>query len=113
MSPREWQFLVRDILDAMAKIERYTVGMRFEDFEEDSRTLDAVVRNLIVIGETAVHVPAAIRDRCLDIPWRLMGDMRNFAVHEYWGVDASVIWRTIKADLPALVVALKAIVDTP
>ena len=112
MSPREWQFQVRDILDAIAKIERYTAAMSPSEFEADSRTLDAVVRNFIIIGEAAAHMSPEIVAKYPDIPWRLMGDMRNFAVHEYWGVDASVIWRTIKDDLPALSGTLRKIVDS-
>ena len=111
MSPREWQFLVEDILGAIEKITQYTRDMTLEDFEHDDRTIDAVIRNLIVIGEAAVHVPRGIAVSHPEIPWRLMSDMRNFAVHQYWGVDAAVLWQTIREDLPPLVEQLRQIVS--
>ena len=111
MSDREWQILVQDILEAIEKISRYTADMAFELFEADPRTIDAVIRNLIVIGEAAVHMPKEIVSTYPAVPWRLMGDMRNFAVHHYWGVDAAVLWQTIQEDLPPLVVQLRQIVS--
>lgn len=53
MSPREWLHRVKDILDAIEKITSYTSGMDFQDFHSDSKTTDAVIRNLVVIGEAA------------------------------------------------------------
>lgn len=109
MSHREWQVLVIDILDAIGRIQTYTTGMTYECFEEDERTIDAVIRNFITIGEAAGRVPADIAKQHSDIPWRLMADMRNFAVHHYWGVEASVLWQTTQDDLPGLVPRLKGI----
>ena len=85
--------------------------MGFEEFENDEKTIDAVIRNLIVIGEAARHVPDDISAKYPDLPWRLMGDMRNFAVHEYWGVEMRTIWKTIQGDLPPLVPSLKRLID--
>ena len=65
--------------------------------------MDAVIRNFIVIGEAARSVPKEITDKYPGVPWRLMGDMRNFAIHEYWGVELQTIWETIKKDLPPLI----------
>ena len=62
MSPREWRHRVNDILEALAKIASYTADMEFQDFKGDSKTVDAVICNLIVIGEAAgTH---ASRGRC-------------------------------------------------
>jgi len=54
-----------------------------------------VIRNFITIGEAAGHVPEEIVAQHPDVPWRLMSDMRNFAVHHYWGVEPTVLWKTI------------------
>jgi uncharacterized protein with HEPN domain len=56
--------------------------MEFDDFQKDEKTIDAVIRNFIVIGEAARHVPDDISVKYPNIPWQVMGDMRNFAVHE-------------------------------
>jgi uncharacterized protein with HEPN domain len=53
---RDWKFRIQDILDAVGAVQKYTQGMEFKTFTEDRRTVDAVVRNLIIIGEAAVHV---------------------------------------------------------
>lgn len=102
MSPREWRHRVNDILEAIGKITSYTAGMEFQDFKGDPKTVDAVIRNLIVIGEAAGRMPQEVVAAHPEIPWRLMGDMRNFAVHEYWGVELLTIWKTIDQDLPPL-----------
>ena len=85
MPPRDWAFRVQDILDAIAKIRRFTSDVDFEVFENDEELLDAVVHNLTVIGEAANHIPSDITGRHPDIPWRQMVDLRNFSVHAYWG----------------------------
>ena len=109
MSHREWEFLLDDILEAIEKIQSYAAEMSFEEFEDDSKTIDAVIRNFIVIGEAASHIPSTIVEKHPNVPWRLMGDMRNFAVHEYWGVDVKVLWKTIQEDFPPLAVQIQGI----
>ena len=107
MSDRLWQHRISDIIAAIEKIQQYTEGMDFSTFQQDSKSSDAVIRNFIIIGEAARSVPEDITDQYHSIPWRLMGDMRNFAVHEYWGVELRTVWETIKQDLPPLVPLLK------
>lgn len=103
MPPRDWAFRIQDILDAIAKIERYIAGVDFDTFENDEELMDAVIHNLTVIGEAANHMPDDIRRLHPEIPWRQMIDLRNFTVHAYWNLLPSVIWDTIQNDLPPLV----------
>ena len=112
MSRRLWKYRITDILDSIKKIQNYVDQMKFDDFQKDEKTIDAVIRNFIVIGEAARHVPDDISAKYPNIPWRLMGDMRNFAVHEYWGVEMSTIWKTIHDDLPPLEPGLKQVIDS-
>ena len=86
--------------------------MGFEDFQRDDKTIDAVIRNFIIIGEAARNIPNDISIKYPTIPWRIMGDMRNFAVHEYWGVEISTIWKTIQDDLPPLIPSLKRVINS-
>ncbi|MEJ2431332.1 MAG: DUF86 domain-containing protein [Deltaproteobacteria bacterium] len=109
MSPRLWQHRITDMLEAIEKIQCYVEGMGFRDFENDSKTVDAVIRNFIIIGEASRKIPEEVMVRHLSIPWRIMGDMRNFAVHEYWGVELRTVWETIQSDLPPLVPLLRNI----
>jgi uncharacterized protein with HEPN domain len=62
LRPREWRLRVEDILDAIARIEQYVNGLTFEQFCADQKTLDAVVRNLEVIGEAVRHLSADLED---------------------------------------------------
>lgn len=107
MPPRDWNFRVQDILDAIAAVQNYTAGMTLEAFIQDRRTVDAVVRNFIVIGEAVVHIPDEICARNPAIPWADMRAMRNFVVHEYFGISERVLWDTIQEDLPGIVEPLR------
>jgi uncharacterized protein with HEPN domain len=107
--PRDWRLRLQDILDAAAKIARYTDGFDFETFAADDRTADAVTRNLEIIGEAARSIPGSVRARHPDVPWRLMRDMRNVLIHDYPGVDLEVVWRTINDDLPPTLARLREI----
>ena len=111
MPHRDWKFRIQDILDAVSAIEKYTQGMEFDSFIEDRRTVDAVVRNLMVIGEAAVHVPEDICLKHPEVPWYDMRGMRNFVVHEYFRADDSVIWDTVKVDLLPLWELLNKILE--
>ena len=111
MSPRVWRHRITDIIDAIKKIQQYVEGMDFDAFQKDSRTIDAVVRNFIVIGEAARNVPEEISTGHPSIPWRIMADMRNFAVHEYWGMEFSTLWETIAHDLPPLLPLLEELLQ--
>jgi len=99
---RDWKFRIQDILDAISAIKKYTQGLELKAFIEDRRTVDAVVRNLMIIGEASVHVPEDICLKHPEVPWNDMRGMRNFVVHEYFRADDSVIWDTVQVDLPPL-----------
>jgi uncharacterized protein with HEPN domain len=90
------------MLDAVGKIDQYTEGMAFEDFVKDEKTIDAVIRQLTVIGEAAAHVPEDIISMAPGIPWPEIRGMRNVVVHEYFGVNTRIIWETVKKNLPDL-----------
>lgn len=106
MPEREWTLRAHDILDAIDKIERYTVGMDLAAFEADERTFDAVVRNLEVIGEAARNLPNAVVDAMPDVPLHQIRGMRNVLAHEYFGVNRPIVWETVARRLPELKAAL-------
>jgi len=85
--------------------------MEFETFIVDRRTVDAVVRNLIIIGEAAVQVPEDICLKYPEVPWYDMRGMRNFVVHEYFRASDAVIWDTVQMDLAPLPALLKKILE--
>jgi uncharacterized protein with HEPN domain len=102
MSKRAAQLYLDDILSSIIAIEEFTKGMTFEDFQNDRKTVDAVIRNLEIIGEAANNIPQELKNSYSIIPWRDMISMRNKIMHEYFGVDTEIMWKTIQEDLPSL-----------
>ena len=102
MPSRSWQFRIDDIIEAINKIQQYTRGYDFGSWCKDEKTIDAVIRNIEIIGEASSHLPEEIQKQFEDIPWSTMKAIRNILVHEYFGVDLEIIWKTVKEDLPDL-----------
>ncbi len=111
MSKRNWKILIEDILEAINKIEKYVKDMDFEDFAGDSMVVDAVVRNIEIIGEASNRIPDDIKLRLDNIPWKQLKGIRNRIVHEYFGIDISIIWEIVKHDLPDLKTSLIKSID--
>jgi uncharacterized protein with HEPN domain len=100
------------MLECIAKIRRYTKGYTFDDFQDDEKTIDSVLRNMEILGEAARQVPKDVQKRYPEIPWTEMMTMRNIVVHEYHGVNLNIIWQTAREDLPPLVSRLKRILQS-
>ncbi len=111
MPSRNWKLRIQDILESIDAVLSYVTGMTFEDFVRDRRTVDAVVRRFTIIGEAAGHVPEEICNLNPEIPWADMRAMRNFVVHEYFGVDEKTLWDTIHEDLPGIMEPLQRLLD--
>jgi len=88
------------MLEAIGKIENFTSGYSKERFLADTKTVDAVVRNLEIIGEAARRLPQFIKDAFTDIEWAKIIGLRHRVVHEYFGIDLEIIWSILKKDLP-------------
>ena len=102
MSKRDYRLFLQDILESIGRIEEYTEGYDFETFTKDRKTVDAVLRNLEIIGEAAKHIPESIRMQHPEIPWKRVIGLRNVVIHHYFGVDLSIIWVIVKKQLPEL-----------
>ena len=107
MSSRSWEFRLQDMLDSIGKIERYIEGMTFELFLNDEKTIDAVIRQITVIGEAATHIPEEIISQSPELPWRSIRGIRNIVVHEYFGINTQTLWQTAIKNLPELKKQLK------
>ena len=81
-----------DIIDALNAICEYMENIGYDDWIQDRKTIDAVIRNLEVIGEAAANIPEEIQKQHPDIPWQQMKGMRNVLIHEYFWVDKDVLW---------------------
>jgi uncharacterized protein with HEPN domain len=111
MSKRSSAVLLVDILDAMNKVIDYVSGYTLESFMRDPRTVDAVVRNLEVIGEASQRLPEGFKTSHPNIPWTAMAGLRNRIAHEYFGIVESIIWKTATEDLEPLIHDIAAILE--
>jgi uncharacterized protein with HEPN domain len=100
MSKREPGLLLDDVRVACGKIGRYLAGLDQAAFLADEKTIDAVVRNLEVVGEAVKQLPAEFKERHPDIPWRQIAGLRNRIVHDYAGVDLEIVWHISQKALP-------------
>ena len=107
MSKREIKLYLDDIKNSIKRIEEYTKSMTFEQFASDPKTIDAVIRNLSVIGEAVNNLPEEIKSKHPNIPWEEIIGMRNKIVHEYFGVDEGILWKTVTENLLPLKERLK------
>src|SRR4030042_2296012 len=99
MYKRPSELLIADILESIEKIEGYILNISFEDFKKDSKTVDAVVRNLEVIGEASNRLPEDFKERHSRIEWTKIIGLRNRIVHVYFGVYVVIIWNIIQKEL--------------
>jgi len=108
---REWRFYVTDLIGFANNALSYTAGLSKTEFVADTRTYDATLRNLELIGEAARNIPEEIRSAHPRIPWRMIIATRNRLIHAYLGIDDDTIWSIIEDDVPELLRALEAMRD--
>jgi uncharacterized protein with HEPN domain len=107
MSKRNDQLLIDDIIDSGEKILEYTSGLAFEEFIDDNKTLDAVIRNFEIIGEASNRLSDAFKAANDQIDWHRIRGFRNRIVHDYAGIDYSIVWEIRSNYLPSLMVDLR------
>jgi uncharacterized protein with HEPN domain len=109
MSKREPILLVEDIIDSASKILDYTKNLSFEEFTNDGKTIDAVIRNFEIIGEAANRLPEDFKDKHSNIDWHRIRGFRNRIVHDYFGIDYAIVWEIKQTFLSTLITTLKSL----
>src|SRR5664279_2677830 len=102
MSERDWRLFLMDISECSGRVLDYTAAMTREEFFDDRKTVDAVMRNLAIIGEAAKKIPADVRRKHPDVAWKKMAGLRDIVVHDYFGIDEDIIWDVISVRIPEL-----------
>jgi len=102
MSERTDKDLLNDIQEAARRIAAYIAAMPYEAFLGDTKTQDAVVRNLEIIGEATKRFPMSVREQYPEIPWTGMAGMRDRIIHGYDTVDLQIVWDVVKQDIPEI-----------
>ena len=98
-----------DILDSGSAIMEFVKDISFEEFCSDRKTYSAVIREFEVIGEAVGNIPDEVKQRYSDVEWQDIKDFRNLLIHEYFGVDLEIVWKSIQEDLPVLMEAIRNI----
>ena len=102
MSKRRDQDYLSDIQEAIQRVASYTAEMTVEQFMSDSRTQDAVVRNLEVIGEATKNLSTRIKKAYPHVPWKTLAGVRDKMIHHYFGIQYEIVWTIAKEELPGL-----------
>ena len=112
MSRRSDREFLQDIQEAVRRIAEYISGMTYEDFLRDSKTQDAVVRNLEIIGEATKNLSREIRAAHPDIPWRAMAGVRARLIHDCLGVNLDIVWQIVTVELPEVTARIAAVLES-
>jgi uncharacterized protein with HEPN domain len=99
MSERNTHFLLQDIAEAIQNIFDFTKEMTIESYRKDLKSKHAVEHNFMIIGEAVARIPEVYKVQNENINWRQVKDFRNVIVHDYFGIDDSIVWNIIKNNL--------------
>lgn len=105
---REWQSYLQDIIQCCQKIQRYVGDYDLPQLIQDDRTMDAVLRNLEIIGEAVAHLPEEVLETMPQIDWRNIRGLRNVIAHGYFGIDEKIVWDIIANKVPLLLAAIES-----
>lgn len=100
------------ILDAIDEIESYIVNIEIEDFFNNSMVRFACIKQLEIIGEASNHISDDIKSKYSHVSWEEIISLRNVLVHEYFGVDPTLIWQIIGTDVPDFKVEVEVILKS-
>ncbi len=110
MSQRTDKDFLRDIQEAVRRITAYTVGITYEGFLADTKTHDAVIRNLEIIGEATKNLSVELRAKYPGLPWKGMAGVRDRLIHHYFGVNLDIVWQIIATELPGVAAQIEEII---
>jgi uncharacterized protein with HEPN domain len=109
MSERNAGLLLNDIVESGEKILHYVQGLSYEQFLDDNKTIDAVVRNFEIIGEAANRLPEEFKENHPEIDWYRIRGFRNRIVHHYFGIDYNIVWQIKETFLPEMLSAIRSV----
>lgn len=98
-----------DVEESCARIVEYTQGLDRDQLFNDRLRFDGVLHNLHVIGEAVKKLPADLRSRYPNVPWREIAGMRDIVAHAYFALDLEILWRGVDKDIPLLLEQVREI----
>jgi uncharacterized protein with HEPN domain len=108
MSSRSDRELLGDIQEAVRRARRYTEGQSYEQFLTDTKTQDAVIRSLEILGEATKKLSPALRESHPEIPWKSLAGIRDKLIHDYFGVNIDIVWQIVEGQFPGLAAQVEA-----
>lgn len=99
---RDFKIFLKDIIQAIERIEEYTGDLSFKDFCEKQLVQDGVIRNLEVIGEAVKHLPKDMQKKHPTVEWKKIAGLRDILIHAYFGVDREIVWDVVTNKIPEL-----------
>ena len=108
-TPRDYRDFLNDIVSACRSIITFVEGMTLDAYLADEKTRYAVMRGYEIMDEAVRHLPEQLKAANTDIPWATMTAVRNRVVHGYFGIDDSILFTTVEAELKPLLPRLEAL----
>lgn len=108
---RDYRLYFNDILECCDNVQEYTAGQSFEQFSDDKKTIDAVVRNLEIIGEAVKNIPTELLQKQPGIEWKQIARFRNNVIHRYFGVRIPIVWNILQQEIELLRTAVQKLLD--
>lgn len=108
---RDDRVFLLHIRDALREVREFTGETSHEGFSKNRMMQNAVMRSFEVVGEAARRVSPEFREAHPEVPWRIMGDFRNKLIHNYFGLDLDVIWKTATEDAPTLLDQIEGLAE--
>lgn len=109
-SRRDLDFLA-DILEAIRRADEYIGDMDYKAFVKDTKTQDAVIRTIEIIGEATKYLSNDLRESYPNVPWKSMAGMRDKLIHHYFGVNIDIVWQIANSELPGLGLQVEQILE--
>jgi uncharacterized protein with HEPN domain len=109
---RDFRLYLDDIIECCDRVSEYTEGYTYNQFTEDPKTVDAVIRNLEIIGEAVKNVPAEVIEKAAEIEWKQIARFRDNLIHRYFGVRLPIVWSVVESEIGILrTAALRLLVE--